>query len=47
MRPASATAYFLAGAISAELARTLGGLVALPAGECAPDVSSGFSAGAM
>jgi hypothetical protein len=35
----------LAGAIVADSARTLGGLVALAAGEWAPEVSSGFSAG--
>src|SRR5688572_26669942 len=35
----------LAGTISAEFDRTLGGLVALGAGECAPDVSSGFWSG--
>jgi hypothetical protein len=39
--------YFFAGAIWAESALTLGGLVALPAGEWAPDVSSGFCSGAL
>jgi hypothetical protein len=35
----------LAGVISAEGVRTLGGLVALAAGECAPEASSGFCSG--
>jgi hypothetical protein len=35
----------LAGIISAEVARLLGGLVALAAGECAPEDSSGFCSG--
>ena len=36
---------FCAGAISAEVCGTLGGDLAVAAGECAPEVSSGFSAG--
>ena len=35
----------LEGANSAELGRTLGGLLALAAGECAPETSSGFCSG--
>src|SRR4029450_1465385 len=34
--------YFLAGAMSADGALALGGLAAVPLGECAPAASSGF-----
>jgi hypothetical protein len=37
----------LAGAICADSGRTLGGLAAVPAGECAPEVSSGVCEGAL
>ena len=39
--------FFLAGAISAEGCFTLGGLAAVPEGECAPAVSSGFWSGGL
>ena len=39
--------YFLAGAISAEGVFTLGGLAAVPVGECAPAVSNGFCSGGL
>jgi hypothetical protein len=39
--------YFFAGTIVADSCFTLGGLLALPAGECAPEVSSGFWSGGL
>jgi hypothetical protein len=38
---------FLAGAIFADSAGTLGAPLAVPVGECAPDVSSGFWSGGL
>ena len=39
--------YFFAGFPTASGCVVLGGLVALPAGECAPDVSSGLASGGV
>jgi hypothetical protein len=44
---AGSGSYFLAGTILADSARTLGGLLALPGGEWAPEVSSGFCSGGV